>query len=81
MTADQRVLTLYTRAGCLLCVEAKLELLRLGRRAGFSIVEVDVDADPALEARFGLDVPVIFAGEREVCRHRVDRAAVRAALR
>ena len=67
-------LTLYTRTGCPLCeeMEAALEGLLAGRRIG--IDRVDVDADPALKARFGWDVPLLFDGETEIARHRLTPA-------
>lgn len=30
---------------------------------------VNIDLDPALLARFDWDVPLLFAGEFEICRH------------
>jgi len=29
----------------------------------------DVDTDTDLKARFGWDVPLLFAGDSEICRH------------
>jgi Glutaredoxin-like domain (DUF836) len=48
--------------------------------AGCAIDEIDVDAEPALEARWGTQVPVLLAGERELCHYRLDRAALAAFL-
>jgi hypothetical protein len=45
---------------------------------GFALDEIDVDAHPALEARWGAYVPVLLAGERELCHYRLDRAALAA---
>jgi hypothetical protein len=45
---------------------------------GCALDEIDVDADPALEARWGDYVPVLLAGERELCHYRLDRAALAA---
>ncbi len=42
----------------------------------FEIALVDVDSDPALARRHGESVPVLAHGERELCRHRLDPAAV-----
>jgi len=53
-------------------------LAPLAAQAGLSVEEIDVDSDPALEARWGEHVPVLLAGERELCRHRLDRAALAA---
>lgn len=66
-------LTLYTRAGCPLCDDmAALVRVKLG---GVPLLEVDVDRDPDLKARFGWDVPLLFDGEREICRHAFDPEA------
>jgi len=52
----------------------------LAAAAGATIEEVDVDGQPALEARWGEYVPVLLAGDRELCRCRLDRAALEAYL-
>ena len=64
--------TLYTRPGCHLCDEAKAQIAPLLRGAGATLREVNIDADPILRARYDLDVPVIFLGERKVAKHRLD---------
>jgi small GTP-binding protein len=50
-----------------------------------AIVERDVDADPALEARYGDLVPVLIDGDaehgREICHYVLDRGRLLAALR
>lgn len=74
---NNKRLTLYTRAGCPLCEEmaAAAEGLLAGHAVG--IDPVDVDADPALKARYGWDVPLLFDGDAELGRHRLDPAAIR----
>ncbi len=47
---------------------------------GKPVERIDVDADPALQARFGRDVPLLFDGALEICRHRLDPERVRARL-
>ena len=43
------------------------------RSAGVAFEEIDVDADPALEARFGERVPVLTdADGNELCHYRLD---------
>jgi glutaredoxin len=64
--------TLYTRAGCQLCEEAKEQMAPLLGEYGASLREVDVDADPVLHERYTNDVPVIFLGSRKVAKHRLD---------
>ena len=52
------VLVLMTRQGCCLCegLAEKLEALALP----LPIELIDVDGDPTLQARFGLEVPVLL---------------------
>ena len=73
--------TLYSRSWCHLC-EDMLAALRLLEPPGapFDIDVIDVDADPALEARFNELVPVLYGdlGEPELCHYFLDEAAVRA---
>lgn len=71
---------LYSRSQCPSCdeLEAALRALLADRPARLRVV--DVDGDPALARRFGQRVPVLTFAGREVCSHRLDRAAVRACL-
>jgi predicted thioredoxin/glutaredoxin len=49
------------------------ELRALGRALPLPPIEVvDVDADPVLKRRHGLDVPVLLLDGTVVCRHRLD---------
>ena len=74
-------LTLYGRRYCHLCDDmlAALEALRCDA-APFTVEVIDVDADPALEARFDELVPVLFGdlAAPELCHYFLDPAAVRA---
>ena len=40
--------------------------------AGVPVDEIDVDADPELEARWGNLVPVLLLNGRELCHYRLD---------
>jgi len=73
-------LTLLTRAYCHLCDEMRAEVEPLAAAAAVPVDEIDVDGDPALEARWGDRVPVLLAGERELFHYCVDRAVLRAYL-
>jgi len=64
--------TLYTRAGCYLCEEAKSQMAPLLLEFGARLREVDIDADPQLRELYNLDVPVIFLAGRKVAKHRAD---------
>ena len=73
--------TLYSRTWCHLC-EDMLAALRALEQPGqaFEIDVIDVDADPALEARFNELVPVLYGelDQPELCHYFLDEAAVRA---
>ena len=77
-------LTLLTRAYCHLCDEMLAAVRPIAASHGASIDVVDVDGDAALEAAYGELVPVLFAGSAatgaELCRFRIDRGRVIAAL-
>ncbi|CAG9171856.1 hypothetical protein LMG23992_02052 [Cupriavidus laharis] len=74
-------LTLYGRAYCHLCGDMRVALEPLRREFPFVVQEVDVDADPDLEARFGERVPVLVGmgpeGPHELCHYFLDAVAVR----
>ncbi|MEN8215401.1 MAG: glutaredoxin family protein [Pseudomonadota bacterium] len=59
-------LTLYTRVGCHLCDEMKLQLELFQQQFYFSLNIVDIDADSYLKRRYSERVPVLAAGEREI---------------
>ena len=67
---------LYTRRGCHLC-EAAEDLLAC---MGVDVLRVDVDADAAVAARFGLRVPVLEAGGRTLLEGRFDAVRLARAL-
>ena len=52
----------------------------IAEAAGITLREVDVDGDPALDARWGERVPVLLGGERELCHYRLDAQALAAFL-
>jgi thiol-disulfide isomerase/thioredoxin len=73
-------LTLYSRAWCHLCDDMRAALEPLLAEFGARVDVIDIDADPALEARYNEWVPVLEWRGVELCRHRFDEARVRAAL-
>jgi len=80
-----KTLTLLTRTYCHLCDEMRDALAPLAAMHGATVVERDVDADAALEARYGDLVPVLIDGDaergREICHYVLDRDRTLAALR
>jgi Glutaredoxin-like domain (DUF836) len=66
-------LTLLTRQHCELCEELRRELAILARTVTLPPLElVDVDSDPQLRRRHGLEVPVLLLDGTVVCRHRLE---------
>ena len=67
------VLTLYSRPGCHLCDEMKAIVQRVAGTAGtpITIEEIDISSDPALEARYGLEVPVLLVDGKKAAKYRV----------
>jgi len=61
------------RQDCELCEEMVAELQSLrGRLRLPPITIVDVDCDPELLRRYGLNVPVLLLDGTVVCKHRLD---------
>lgn len=81
VNAKASTLTLYTRAGCPLCEDMAEQVTALIAGTGHRLAAVDVDRDPALRVRFGWDVPLLFDGETEICRHELDLPALQDWLR
>ncbi len=77
-------LTLLVRMYCHLCDDMRAALSPLAAARGALVTEIDVDADPALEVRYGERVPVLLLGGpkggRELCHYRLDAARVASAL-
>jgi hypothetical protein len=54
----------------------RAEVAPLAAAAAVAVDEIDVDGDPALEARWGDRVPVLLAGDRELFHYCVDRTVL-----
>jgi hypothetical protein len=75
--------TLYSRGYCHLCHDMLEALLALRTPLRpFTVDVIDVDADPALVARFDELVPVLFAdlAQPELCHYFLDTPKVLALL-
>lgn len=70
-------LTLISRSYCHLCHDMEVALTPLADEFGALVTVVDVDADPALEARYDELVPVLLHGETELCHYFLDEAKTR----
>jgi glutaredoxin len=73
-------LTLYGRAWCHLCDDMRAALEPMLAEFGAHLDVIDIDSDPALEARYNDWVPVLVHENVELCHYHLDAARVRAAL-
>ena len=62
---------LYTRPGCHLCEEAKAEIHAAGCDGEYLLEEVNIDTDPALKERYGLEIPVILINGIKAFKYRL----------
>ncbi len=72
--------TLYGRSGCHLCDVAREVIERVCADLGETFVEIDIDGDEDLQARYAEEVPVTFVDGRQHDFWRVDEQRLRAAL-
>jgi thiol-disulfide isomerase/thioredoxin len=72
-------LTIYSRPGCHLCDEMKAVVERVARSTALplTIEEIDISTDPALEARYGVEIPVLLVDGKKAAKYRVTEEALR----
>jgi thiol-disulfide isomerase/thioredoxin len=70
-------LTLLSRSYCHLCHDMAVALAPLAAEFDAVVSVVDVDADPALEAKYDELVPVLLHGETNLCHYYLDVPKVR----
>jgi hypothetical protein len=76
-----KALTLLTRVGCPLCEDMEAAVSELIAGTGHGLTPVDVDADPFLKHKYGWEVPLLFDGDTEICRHQLNLPAFQEWLR
>jgi len=66
-------LTIYSRAGCHLCDEMKAVVRRVvdSTVAPIAVEEIDISTDPDLEARYGVEIPVLLVDGRKAAKYRI----------
>jgi len=72
--------TLVTRPGCHLCEVAREVVARVCDDLGETWEELDMDADPALAARYAEEIPVTLVDGHQHDFWRVDETRLRRAL-
>ncbi len=74
------LLTLYTRQGCHLCEDMLEQLRELQSELVFQLDVREVDSNPHWRLAYNDLVPLLYAGDREVCRYFLDLAGLKEAL-
>ncbi|WP_322009841.1 glutaredoxin family protein [Paraburkholderia sp. J12] len=78
--AGRAQLVLYGRAWCHLCEDMRAAVEPLAAAARAQLEVIDVDSDPALQARYDELVPVLVCDGVELCHYHLDEARLREAL-
>ncbi len=75
-------LIIYSRPGCHLCDEMKTLVARVASTTPGSVTvsEVDISTDPELDARYGLEIPVLTVNGRKAAKYRVTEEELRRLL-
>lgn len=73
--------TIYSRPGCHLCDEMKTIVRRVAQTIPLSLEDVDISTDPALEALYGLEIPVLVVEGRKAAKYRIGEEELRRVLR
>ncbi len=83
MEYESLKLTIYSRPGCHLCDEMTAIVQRVARSAPgpIRIEEIDISTDPDLEARYGVEIPVLFVDGKKAAKYRVTEEELTRILR
>jgi glutaredoxin len=68
------VLTIYSRPECHLCDDMKAIVRRVAAgqdKEGTTLVEIDISGNGELEARYGLEVPVLLVNGKKAAKYRI----------
>ena len=69
-------LTLYSRIGCHLCEDMEAQLPSYLEQSGITLDIIHIDKNDQLEQLYGSLVPVLKAGEKEICHYFLDIKAL-----
>jgi hypothetical protein len=78
-------LTIYSRPGCHLCDEMEATIARVALNipltfGPLTLEHIDISTDPALEARYGLEIPVLMVDGKKAAKYRVGEEELRRIL-
>ena len=75
------MLTVYSRPGCHLCDEMTAVIERVVQGTAWTVEKVDISTDAELEARYGLEIPVLLVDGRKAAKYRVSEGELRRILK
>ena len=64
-------LTIYSRPGCHLCDDMKAIVQHVARTIPLTLQEIDISTDAALDAQYGLEIPVLMVEGKKAAKYRV----------
>jgi len=73
-------LTIYSRPGCHLCDEMKAVVHTVAQSVPVTLEEIDISTDPGLEARYGLEIPVLMVEGKKAAKYRIGEGELRRML-
>ena len=68
--------TIYSRPGCHLCDDMKAVVQNVARTIPLSLEEIDISTDAALEAEYGLEIPVLLVEGKKAAKYRIEEGAL-----
>ena len=77
---SMEIVTVYSRSGCHLCEVALEEIAKFTNQFEFQVEKIEIDGDPALEKKYGEEVPVILINGKPHDFFRVDPERFAAAM-
>jgi glutaredoxin len=63
---------IFGKPDCHLCEEAKRLLQALQAVYSFTLYDIDITTDEALQRQFSEEIPVVFINGRKACKYRID---------
>ena len=72
--------TLYGKAGCHLCDEAREVVEAVRAERGFELEQIDITRDPELEARYRERIPVVAINGEEALELVIERTELERCL-
>ncbi len=75
------LVTVYSKPSCHLCEEALRILQQIQKQHRFELEEINIEADPALLAEYGEQIPVVMLNGTFLFEYAVDESRLRQLLK